>query len=652
MNVRAPLFAPGLLPGFVPGARPAWPCLPLLALLIGWQTAPEDTVYTRRLSADGIPILATEAVHEDYLVIAAQVYEHMTSREGPGDPGLDPRDLRALHRASGFRILLITEEESFLDLPEYAGEDEELDQAGGLGGSIGEFFVAVRVGSPHALVHELGHGIYHSAIQFDETGGAEDEEAWYAARVEAVHDLGLEAALERFGEEQIHEVLLAPAGTFSADLADAWRHADEHDLWAGEYASTEPNEYWAEGVALWFRAWTPGPGDPRELLRERDPRLHALCARLFPDTDWSPAVAHAASGGRVRFEDEPEDGGEALAALFDVLDRDGDGRIGTYEGAEAWLWLAAEAGHGDGSLESRELFLHLERLRDEEHAEREGFFEELDRDADGRLTNDELPDDVRPLLAAADHDEDGVVTLDELQQADELGEPRAMFEAELRGFLQDVDQDGDGAFALADLPAEEQAGFREEFEHLDVDRDGLLTEPELLAVVDEELRGATFDVRGDTAVMSGVIGASTPGRVLELALEHPEVDVIVMREVPGSIDDESNLRAAALVRRLGLATHVPADGEVASGGTDFFLAGARRTAEPGALFGVHSWGGFGEEGADVPRDDPEHDKYLEYYRAMGIDEEFYWYTLEAAGADDIHWMTPEELERYGFFTGD
>ncbi|MFT7670945.1 MAG: hypothetical protein ACI8X5_003658 [Planctomycetota bacterium] len=50
----------------------------------------------------------------------------------------EPYDMRALHRESGFRILLITPDERFTDLAEYPGEDKELNQAGGLGGCIGD----------------------------------------------------------------------------------------------------------------------------------------------------------------------------------------------------------------------------------------------------------------------------------------------------------------------------------------------------------------------------------------------------------------------------------------------------------------------------------------------------------------------------------
>ena len=495
-----------------------------IALLLSAAAPTQDDVYAKRLTTHGIEVLATEAVDTEYLYIAARVWEHMTSRN-------EPYDLRAAHRRSGFRILLITEDERFGDLPEFAGADEELEQAGGLGGCIGEFFVALRVGSPHVLVHELGHGIYHSAIQYEETGGATDEAAWYEERVQAVHGMSFEAAVEELGEEQVHEVLLAEDGTFSARLAAAWRSADRLGLWADEYAGTEPNEYWAEGVALWFRAGPAGGEDAREVLRERDPLLHALCASVFPNTGWRPSDARVDGPGSVWFEDAPEGG----------------------------------------------------------------------------------------------------------------------LEDELLEFFAEVDGDGDGAFALDDVPADERRGLEEEFEQLDVDGDGLVTREELLALLDEE-HEAEFEVEGDVAVMRGVIGPSTPRVVHSLLREHPDLETIVMADVPGSMDDHANLRAARMVRERGLATHVPAGGEVASGGTDFFLAGVRRTAAEGARFGVHSWGGPGVDGAEVPRDDPEHAKYLEYYREMGIPEAFYWYTLEAAPADDIHWMTGEELELYEVLT--
>ena len=45
-----------------------------------------------------------------------------------------------------------------------------------------------------------------------------------------------------------------------------------------------------------------------------------------------------------------------------------------------------------------------------------------------------------------------------------------------------------------------------------------------------------------------------------------------------------------------------------------------------------------------------HQMYLGFYKQMGIPEDFYWFTLKAAGLDEIHWMTEDEINRYGLST--
>jgi len=153
-----------------------------------------------------------------------------------------------------------------------------------------------------------------------------------------------------------------------------------------------------------------------------------------------------------------------------------------------------------------------------------------------------------------------------------------------------------------------------------------------------------------TLVMNGVIDSDAPALMRAALDANPNIDTLVLQNVPGSIDDERNLEMAALVRARGLTTIVPANGMVASGGTDLFLAGVRRVAEPGACLGVHSWaagGLFGyTAGRDVPRDDPQHQIYLEYYDQMGIDRAFYWFTLEQASVEEIYWMSPDEVNRF------
>ena len=167
----------------------------------------------------------------------------------------------------------------------------------------------------------------------------------------------------------------------------------------------------------------------------------------------------------------------------------------------------------------------------------------------------------------------------------------------------------------------------------------------------EEAANFTFkdnDTSSTSVYMNGVIGSDTLAVMQTLFSKYPQIKTIVMQDVPGSMDDDTNLLASMEIRNRGIATHIPADGMVASGGTDMFLAGVKRTIEAGAKLGVHSWSdGSGKVALDYPREHQEHVKYLEYYKAIGIDADFYWYTLEAATADSIHWMTAQEITQYG-----
>jgi len=158
---------------------------------------------------------------------------------------------------------------------------------------------------------------------------------------------------------------------------------------------------------------------------------------------------------------------------------------------------------------------------------------------------------------------------------------------------------------------------------------------------------ASFTVENDKAYMNGVISQKTIQRVKDLIENHPNVKTIVMENVGGSIDDESNLIASRLVREAGLNTEVSEGGLIASGGVDFFCAGVKRRAHKNATIGVHSWSGDGVDNAiELPKDHPEHQKYLDYYQEMGVPESFYWFTLKAAPADDIYNLTESERVEY------
>jgi len=170
----------------------------------------------------------------------------------------------------------------------------------------------------------------------------------------------------------------------------------------------------------------------------------------------------------------------------------------------------------------------------------------------------------------------------------------------------------------------------------------------------EDLIPLNFNVVNNTAIMTGEIFTDTPEQIQQLLNEHPKLNTIILLNVPGSADDDANLEAARLIRAHGITTIVPSNGLVASGGTDFFLAGKNRIIETGAKIGVHSWAtndsGPEIQGHELPRSSEEHQLYLDYFEEMNINENFYWFTLQAADADDMYWMTATEIAKYQLAT--
>lgn len=161
-----------------------------------------------------------------------------------------------------------------------------------------------------------------------------------------------------------------------------------------------------------------------------------------------------------------------------------------------------------------------------------------------------------------------------------------------------------------------------------------------------------FETKGDTLIATGATDGTTMAQFQAAMQRNPNIHTLVLQNVSGSADDEANLQLGDAVRQAGLATVIPSDGLAASGGVDLFLAGVRRRLERGACVGVHGWS---DSAGDVdavqfPRDDPAHQAYLDYYARVGAQQAFYWFTLDAAPAAGMHWMTADEAQRYGIAT--
>lgn len=159
-------------------------------------------------------------------------------------------------------------------------------------------------------------------------------------------------------------------------------------------------------------------------------------------------------------------------------------------------------------------------------------------------------------------------------------------------------------------------------------------------------------INSHTVEVRGVIDSRAPDQFRRALAAYPGVKQLRMVECPGSEDDEANLALARQVRRAGINTHVPANGSIRSGGVELFLAGVKRTSEPGAQFGVHSWvDEDGREAKDYAANDPVHREYISFYQDMGLQPEraraFYAFTNSVAPSSGVHYMTGSELTRFG-----
>jgi hypothetical protein len=158
-------------------------------------------------------------------------------------------------------------------------------------------------------------------------------------------------------------------------------------------------------------------------------------------------------------------------------------------------------------------------------------------------------------------------------------------------------------------------------------------------------------IDAETVELNGETDARTPAQFRALLAAYPGIRTIRMVECAGTTDDAANLETAMLIRKAGIATHVPANGSIRSGGVELFLAGVRRSYDKGAEFGVHSWEDEdGLQARDYASGDPIRAEYERFYRTVGMTPEkasaFYAFTNRTP-FDQVHYMTDGELAQFG-----
>ncbi|MCU7890364.1 MAG: hypothetical protein KZQ78_01635 [Candidatus Thiodiazotropha sp. (ex Ustalcina ferruginea)] len=160
---------------------------------------------------------------------------------------------------------------------------------------------------------------------------------------------------------------------------------------------------------------------------------------------------------------------------------------------------------------------------------------------------------------------------------------------------------------------------------------------------------------GENLRLSGGLGTRTYNQVYDLVKNHPEVMTIVEGDISGSIHDDMNMQTGRLIRKSGLSTHLLSNSDIASGAVDLFCSGNQRTMEDGAVFGVHSWSDTEEgiEAGSLPVDSPLHNAQIVYFNEMlgePIGKDFYFFTINAAPAGEIYYMSRSEIESFGILT--
>jgi len=161
-----------------------------------------------------------------------------------------------------------------------------------------------------------------------------------------------------------------------------------------------------------------------------------------------------------------------------------------------------------------------------------------------------------------------------------------------------------------------------------------------------------FKISNDekSIVLDGVINSSAYNVFKRLTDENPQIKRLEIVNCDGSINDDVNLKLAKYIYDKGFSTHLNDNGLVASGGTDLFLAGRKRTKGVNTKIGVHSWAGSNVTATDFPVGHKNHLPYIKYYVSVGFTqqraEDFYYFTINAAPAEGVHWMTALEIEQY------
>lgn len=114
------------------------------------------------------------------------------------------------------------------------------------------------------------------------------------------------------------------------------------------------------------------------------------------------------------------------------------------------------------------------------HADRmPPMFGQFDKNKDGRVSRDEAREGIDRMFHEMDTDKDGFISTEEMQAHHRA--MREKFRQSMRDYWRKADTDGDGALSRAEVDAAKMPRLMRDFDRLDKNKDGRLTEDELTA---------------------------------------------------------------------------------------------------------------------------------------------------------------------------
>jgi len=159
--------------------------------------------------------------------------------------------------------------------------------------------------------------------------------------------------------------------------------------------------------------------------------------------------------------------------------------------------------------------------------------------------------------------------------------------------------------------------------------------------------------RGENLFLLGNFDSFTLDAVVKKLEKSPEITRIVFTANGGSNDDSATLKLGRFIRQEKLDTHVLEGGVIASGGVSLFLAGVKRSIGKNVYIGVHSWqhcSGSGvlncKSAKDFAHTDPAHRLHNDYIKEMLSTDSFYWFSINAAPQNSIHWLSSSEIQSF------